>query len=221
MKRIIFLLSLVCCAHFMQAQDNTLLGRSGRFGIFVSPMIESGMIGGERANLPGAGLAFVIGNGFLGVYTAAGIELDPIIDGIAPEQIDMLQAGLWLGYTPGQNALIHPIFDFKAGWGAIDFDYDDLDDPVLNDFFDINDFDEVDNVVVFQPAIGLEMNVTSFLRIHFNAGYRWTEGVNQPSLSDSDFSGWSYTAGLKLGFFGWDNRRYHHHHHNKRHSYFW
>ncbi|MCB0705393.1 MAG: hypothetical protein KDC34_08795 [Saprospiraceae bacterium] len=215
MKRILFLFSLICLASNMQAQDHTLMGGSGRFGFFVSPMIESGPIAGERSNLPGAGLAFIIGNGFLGAYTSVGVDLNPIIDGFEPDRIDMAQVGLWLGYSPGQNSLIHPVFDIKAGWGAIDFDYRDFEDPFLNDFFDINDFDEVDNVAIIHPSAGLELNLTCFMRINFNAGYRWTEGVNQPSVGDSDFTGWTYTAGLKLGFFG---RSYNH---RNRHSHWW
>ena len=206
MKQTLLILCLLTIGQWSQAQDNTLLGRSGRFGVFVSPMVESGPIFGERENQFGGGLAFVIGNGFVGGYASAAADFHPlIIDGLEPDRIDMAQVGLWVGWTPGQNSLIHPVFDLKTGWAAINFDYDDFDGPFADEF------DLVDNAFVVQPGFGLEMNVTGFMRVNFNAGYRWTEGVEQPASGDSDFTGWTYTLGVKIGYFGRDHRHCRHH----------
>ena len=45
------------------------------------------------------------------------------------------------------------------------------------------------------PEVGLEMNLTRWLRIAGAAGYRWVEGVNSAGLSNEDFTGWTGTLG--------------------------
>ena len=75
---------------------------------------------------------------------------------------------------------------------------------------DTNSWDDyIDNVLVVSPELGVEMNLTKFLRIAGTAGYRWVDGVSSPGLTNDDFTGWTGALTLRLGYFGRDNRPRH------------
>ena len=59
---------------------------------------------------------------------------------------------------------------------------------------------KVDKVTVFEPSIGVEVNVFRWMRVGLEGGYRFVTSVDAPGLDDTDFS--SPIIGLRLKF-GW------------------
>ncbi|MBK7406657.1 MAG: hypothetical protein IPL49_11665 [Saprospirales bacterium] len=175
-------------------QDKTLLGRNGRVGFFVSPYIEQGPLNEPWRTSLGGGVGLILGNAFLGVYGAAGADYEQVLNQDQLDRIDLAHGGLWLGFTPIQHWALHPYGTMKLGAGVVN-----IDTNGWNDY--------VDNVLVWSPELGVELNLTRFLRLAGTAGYRWVDGVSTPNLTDSDFSGWTGTLTLRLGYFGRDHRR--------------
>lgn len=93
---------------------------------------------------------------------------------------------LVLGYAINSHKPIHPVVYVKGGSGSLK----------------INE-QKVDKVTVFEPSIGMEMNVLRWFRIGFEGGYRFVTNVDAPGLDDTDFS--SPVVGLRLKFgLSWD-----------------
>ena len=193
MKRIFLLVITAMLAFQAQAQDRTLLGPSSRIGFFVSPYLEFGPLNQPWEASIGGGAGLVLGNGFIGVYGAAGADYEQLLQENEFDRIDLAHGGLWLGYNPKQHWLFHPYTTVRVGPGVVN-----IETNGWNDY--------VDNVVVISPELGVEMNLTKFLRLAGTAGYRWVDGVSTPGLKDNDFTGWTGTVTLRLGYFGRDRR---------------
>ncbi len=196
MKRIFLLVIIAVAAFQAQAQDQTLLGRSSRIGFFVSPYLEMGPLNQPWEASIGAGAGLVLGNGFIGFYGAAGADYEQLLQEDEFDRIDLAHGGLWVGYNPVQNWVFHPYTTLRIGPGVVNIDTNSWDDYI-------------DNVLVVSPELGVEMNLTKFLRIAGTAGYRWVDGVSSPGLTNDDFTGWTGALTLRLGYFGRDNRLRH------------
>ncbi len=90
---------------------------------------------------------------------------------------------LVLGYAFNSHKTIHPIVYVKGGRGSLK----------------INE-QKVDKVSVFEPSIGMEVNVLRWFRIGLEGGYRFVTSVDANGLDDNDFS--SPVVGLRMKF-GW------------------
>lgn len=90
---------------------------------------------------------------------------------------------LVLGYAFNSYKSIHPIIYAKGGRGSLK----------LNE-------QKVDKVTVFEPSVGVELNVFRWFRVGLEGGYRFVTSVDVEGLDDSDFS--SPVIGLRLKF-GW------------------
>ena len=191
---------MLCIALFAisaQAQDRTLMGRNGRVGFFISPYLEQGPLNQPWRTSVGGGVGLILGTGFIGFYGSAGADYEQVLNENDLDRIDLAQGGLWIGLTPFQQSVFHPYASLRAGAGVVNLDTYGWDDYV-------------DNVLVLSPELGLEVNLTRFLRLAGTAGYRWVDGVSSPGLSDGDFSGWTGTLTLRIGWFGRDYSRCNH-----------
>lgn len=106
--------------------------------------------------------------------------------GTVIENGDMAQIGgndLVLGYAFNSGKSIHPVVYAKGGRGSLK----------------INE-QKVDKVTVFEPSVGVEVNVLRWFRVGFEGGYRFVTNVDTNGLNDNDFS--SPVVGLRLKF-GW------------------
>ena len=56
-------------------------------------------------------------------------------------------------------------------------------------------------LVVLEPAANVELNMTSYFRVNFGAGYRWVTGVDSPGFSSGDFSALEGVLTFKFGSF--------------------
>jgi hypothetical protein len=81
-------------------------------------------------------------------------------------------------------------WDGEASWGD-DFGRDDRD-------WDAGRFDPF---LFAQPEVALNANVTRWLRLGANVGYRFTGGVGRFGLSESDLNGLVAGGSIQLGWF--------------------
>jgi hypothetical protein len=58
-----------------------------------------------------------------------------------------------------------------------------------------------DGIWAAEPAMNLEINVNSFLRLDFGGGYRFVWDVDVPGLSNGDLSQFFGQIALKFGAF--------------------
>ena len=67
----------------------------------------------------------------------------------------------------------------------------------------LNDFDEVpeSNFLLIEPSAPLEINLLQNLRFNVGVGYRFAGDFAYRSLTQSDISGLTAQAGLKVGLF--------------------
>lgn len=193
MKRVFLFVIIAMAAFQAQAQDQTLLARSSRIGFFVSPYLEMGPLNQPWETSVGGGAGLILGNGFIGFYGAAGADYGQLLQENEIDRIDLAHGGLWIGYNPVQHWLAHPYTTLRFGTGVVN-----IETNGYNDF--------VDHVSVLNPELGVELNLTKFLRIAGTAGYRWVNGVSSPGLTNGDFTGWTGALTLRLGYFGRDNR---------------
>jgi hypothetical protein len=61
--------------------------------------------------------------------------------------------------------------------------------------------DNDDAFFVAEPALGVELNAASFMRLGVGASYRWVAGVELGGLRDQDLSGPTGELSVRLGRF--------------------
>lgn len=203
MQSIIKIFVLVCLTLQLSAQrDNTLVNHTGRVGFFFSTSMEFNNEVNDVNSYGGGGFGLVLSDFFIGGYGSAGANFDNLIYDNDIERIELAHGGLWLGYTPFQHAVVHPFASLRTGWGAVGIEFDDFDE------------DEIDNVYVMTPELGLEVNIFRFLRVAGSASYRKVNGINNTNYDSDVFDGFGGRIALKIGWFG-RNKRHEHHHSGK------
>lgn len=206
-KTILITLLGVLTMNLFAQKDETIFNRSNRVGFFLSTGSDFGINNKDFNSTVNGGGAIILGDMFIGAYGTAGANFDQLIWDEEIRSIDLAHGGLWLGFNAMQHKMLHPIASVKVGWGAVDINFDELEnydfDPESEESWNIRDNDALDNVFVSTPEIGLELNLTRFLRVSGTVGYRWVKGVDAASRYDVDsFDGVLGNVTLKLGWFG-------------------
>jgi hypothetical protein len=93
-----------------------------------------------------------------------------------------------VGYRIAPAAIVHPTASMLIGAGGISTDLQAAGD-------------DDDAFFVAEPALGVELNVASFLRLGAGASYRWVAGVELGGLRDEDLSGLRGELSVRLGRF--------------------
>lgn len=196
MKKTIFIatLAIFCFAQNASAQhrgdnrDQTLFSRSHRSGFFVAPIVEYSNLDANWNTAVGGGLGFIAGDMFFGAYGLGMTDYDRLLDDDF-DNLDMGHGGFWVGYVFPQRYPVHLFTSVKAGWGAvnIDFDNEDYEDA----FFAVT------------PEAGLEVNVFSWFRIDATVGHCFINGLDEsPNFSTGDFEGMTGSLTFRIGGFG-------------------
>jgi hypothetical protein len=174
------------------AQTETLAGRAGGGGGFGGPIMEIGSLTGNEGVTVGGGGGAIFGNVFIGGFGQGAGYGETVVDGLRND-VSMGVGGLWLGYTPRMHKLIHPYSSLKIGWGGV---------HVQRPNAGPNDEKFSDRITLIQPELGVEVNVTLWLRIVLSGGYRYVHGVDRlpGGLSSEDFR--SFTGNLTFRFGG-------------------
>jgi hypothetical protein len=180
MRKILLLLAYSFFALFqLSAQDETLFNNLDVTGAFGSVIIETGSINGEVGADVGGGGALVMSPLFIGGYgMGTSYPVHTVTTGEKPGDYDIKfgHGGLWLGVAPNSHKLIHFYGSTKIGWGKARLRQDK--ESVFTD-----------RVFVLTPELGVEINLTEWLKMGLTGGYRWVNGVTHlPELANEDFS---------------------------------
>lgn len=175
------LTSLFIGAYTLQAQQETLFNNLDVTGAFGSVIVEGSNINGEIIGDVGGGGALLMSPIFVGGYgmgTKRGIHT--VEEGPDAGQYDLKfsHGGLWLGFVPRSDKLIHFYSSLKIGWGKARLRYEEDGENIFRD-----------NIFVLTPEAGFEVNLTEWLKMSMTGGYRLVNGVTQlPELDNDDFS---------------------------------
>lgn len=194
MKKILFfsLAALWSCA--LSAQHETLFGRARDIGAFGGPIVEMGL-NNDLNTAVGGGGAIVIDNFFIGGYGVGSVDFDALIENDEIDQIELGHGGFWLGYAFPSYKVIHLYGSGRVGWGGVGIDVSD----------NSNFPQDVDNVFVLTPELGLELNLTRWFRVGATYGYRFVKGVNEDLgyYKADSFDGSMLNLTFRFGWFGW------------------
>ena len=173
------------------AQDETLFGNAKIVGAFGGPFVEYHQILGDEGVMVGGGGALQFKRFFFGGY-GIGTHFPQTIFDTQPYVVNVGHGGFWLGYTIPSHKLFHLYVSARPGWGKVRFKLD-RDDKDRDAYY-------ADRIFVFTPELGIEVNVTDFLRIAATGGYSLVTDVdNLPGdYTDEDFSG--FMGGLTFRF---------------------
>lgn len=167
-------------------------GENLSFGAFGGPFMSFTTIDGEFAHMMGGGGAFQIGGFFFGGYGQGLTNKIPAKEDFYDDDdfIEFGHGGFLTGFTLMGNKAIHPTFNMLIGFGNISI-YDDFN----------NTSDTSDGLLVFEPGVQIELNLTKFMRLGVGASYRLVSSVDIEGYEDQDFSGVSGQLAFKFGWF--------------------
>jgi len=196
MKKLIAFFLFTGIAAISFAQHETFFSNTRLSGAFGAPIMEVGF-NNDMSTAVGGGGAIGFSDFFIGAYGMASGDFQGLLNDSELERLDIGHGGLWLGFTPRTYSLIHIYSSARIGWGALDID---LRDGGIS-------YSDLDKVFVLTPEIGLEANLTKWLRLSGTIGYRWVRGVEDNGLVENrDFTGSISSITLRIGWFG--HRRY-------------
>ena len=112
--------------------------------------------------------------------------------GIPPEhELDMGYGGLWLGYIYRPTKVVHLNFSLPIGGGSASFDR-------VGDGFSA---DITDAIFVINPNLGMELNLTKWMKFTANAGYMLAMGLDNDYIASDALNSPNLTLGFKFGYF--------------------
>ncbi|MCB0706635.1 MAG: hypothetical protein KDC34_15075 [Saprospiraceae bacterium] len=178
----------------LMAQTKTLFDDVEVKGAFGGPLIEFSEINGQTGVGIGGGGALVLNDFFLGGYGMSNRFATVVIEE-NKRYIDFGHGGIWLGYTYRPDKLIHLYSDVKVGWGKARIKETRDDDDEFSIY--------ADPFFTVSPQLGLELNLTHFMKVGFTGGYRFVTGIDElPSnLTDDLFSSPFGTITVRFGGF--------------------
>ncbi len=234
MKKIIiiiaFLLPLNIFAQYTSADDfdsqnekeenmSTLLGGNGKLshGAYGGPQVKVGQFDDFTAVMLGGRGGWTINHSFTLGIAGFGMVNAPTVDYSLADTtfkdaaIRSGYGGFYMEYTNSPNSLLHLTGNLFIGWGGIGIDRDQDWFDGMNHLDDDHDFDSDDpwaSFFIIEPAVGVEMNVTSFFRIGMEASYRFSNRIASGDgfreireVRDYNFDGFSGNIVFKFGVF--------------------
>lgn len=187
---IIFLLSAITI--FGQAE--TLVSGKLENGGFGAPVVKFTEVDGKFGLIIGGrggwimNHSFVLGGGVYGLVNE--IDSDFLFEGkLIP--LMMGYGGFEMEYIYSPNSLVHFSIYLLLGGGGLTYkEYSDWYSP-----------DITDNFWIAEPAVNIELNVSSFFRISAGLGYRFISEIDLGDITSSDIDGIGGMLTFKFGKF--------------------
>ncbi len=196
-------LVMLCGAADLSAQRNETLAGSRRhtdYGGFGGPVVKLTRVAGEDVAMNGGRGGLIINRKLViggGGYSLSrenirtGFEFD---NGDVPT-LEFGYGGLELEYITRPSRLVHATFYTLIGGGRVSYKSEQSQGgAVLRQRLD-------SDVFVLEPALNVELNITSWFRIGLGGGYRFVDGSDLPRLNDASLSGGVGTLTFKFGSF--------------------
>lgn len=204
MKQTIVVITCCMLGGLLRAQDETLFGNVDRSGAFGGPLWEYHNLDQDFQVASGGGGALILDDFYLGGYGMGDAEF--VVEDAAAnlrQRVKFKHGGLWLGYTPLQNKVLHPYASVKFGWGKARYLATPLDQPSME--LEASK----DNIFVMTPELGFELNVFSWFRVAVTGSYRLVSGADTlPVFNDDDLSEFAMQLTLRFGGFGREHKRH-------------
>lgn len=173
-KILLFVGLLTSFSAFAQKAE-TLVKDVKTLGVFGGPIIEFGQINGEFGADVGGGGALMINNFFFGGY-GLGTDYPQIQIEEEDYRLRFKHGGFWLGYTSDPSRVVHWYGSTRLGSGKAQIRGD-------------GPAQASDRIYVVTPEVGIEINLTKFMRLALTGGYRVTTGVSKLNgFDNNDFS---------------------------------
>jgi hypothetical protein len=184
-------------------QEQTLFsGKLEKSGGFGGPVIKATQINNHEAFLIGGrggwiiNNSLVLGGGGYGVFNDVDAPKDLFVQPATPLDIEFGYGGFEIEYIFNTDALLHYSVYTLIGGGSTNFVKDVGEVTESNEQIGESDF-----LLVLEPAVTGELNVTNWFRLNAGVSYRLVTGVEQEGLSNSDFSGLTVSLTFKFGRF--------------------
>jgi hypothetical protein len=118
----------------------------------------------------------------------------PALDG-SKREFGAGYGGFVIRYSPWINLPVYPAFGVLLGGGAAVLHREDFGHDSEHD-----DDAQADGFFVAQPEVTLHANLTRWMRLGVNAGYRVTSGVSRFGLKESDLNGVVLGGHIQFGW---------------------
>ncbi len=167
--------------------QDVVLGGFGGLNVRYTRVLgaDSVWVGGEGALL--LNHAFSVGAGGGGI----GNEINPT----GKTRLDFGYGGLIVRYHFFSSEVVNFAVGGLVGGGAIAV-HDRHDNP------DDIDWEKIgETVFVFEPELGLYLNMTRWMRVGITGGYRFVSGVDKNDLSETDVRGAAGGGSVQFGWF--------------------
>jgi len=190
MKKILLFVGILLMSNHLFAQEQeTVFGYSGLklTGVWGGPAFSLGGIGAEEGYYRGGFFGLEFNKQFNIGYAAYWLDERAEIEAFPDQDFDLSYKGVLLGYAPNARKLVHPKFSLLVGGGRVDIENQDLD-----------------RVLIIQPAGGIEINIFKWWHVDVLGGYRIARGADITGLSDNDLSAPFAELRMRFGIsWGW------------------
>jgi len=182
---------------FAQEESRTLLGegatvKTEHLGAFIAPSYGLTMMDGSTVSLfyVRAGISFKDQFAIGGYFSTSLNEIFPESETVENVYLDYWTVGGFAEYTLLSKKLLHLTFPVFVGYGEVQMD---------------NDFGSAGlgeaNFIQVEPSALLELNLHKYVRLNIGAGYRFVGEVQYRNFDQSQLSGFTAHAGIKIGLF--------------------
>jgi hypothetical protein len=207
-------LALMLCFMALHAEPQYLIDSKGEHGGFFAPTVKLSPVNDDMAMFVGARagwiLAHTVSIGFAGYAMVSDVQVQDVVDSL--KHLQMAYGGMEMGLTLFPDKLIHIHLStlFAMGalhqgaeypvWGQYDCDRSCEDD-------EDDDYDEywrkhTDAILVLEPTVELELNVSRWMRIGAGVGYRKVWGADKvEKVENADLRDFTGSLSLKFGWF--------------------
>ncbi len=168
----------------------TLFDGDFTFGGYGALVVRVGQFNGDVAAFAGAqggvilNHSLVLGLGGWALLPSVTVAEYPL------RRVDFGYGGFLVEYVYPWQKLLHFHASLLIGGGGL----------VYNDVYSW-EYGVVDAVFIAEPTVGVELNVTQYLRLAVGAGYRYATDTECEGLTDDGLRGVSGAAAFKIGVF--------------------
>ncbi len=188
--------------------QQTLLDGDVAITGFGGPSVAFTTLDGAGQLMAGGTGGALFGHTFAVGGFGYGLTTEMYGSGPTPEtrrRVGLGYGGVMLGYINSSDNVIHLTARLGIGGGGVSY-HGEVESTVSKTGTSgtnivLNIDPEFDAFFVLEPAVGLELNVTKFMRIEGSVDYRMIRGVDLEGLSDAKLSGPAGALTFKFGAF--------------------
>lgn len=184
--KLLLFVTLLMVMSVNAAERESLIKGDVIHGGFGGPAVKITQIDGDINYMVGGRGAWLVNHQFY----LGGAGYGPARE-IGDHGVELGYGGVWAGMKFNPTKLVHFSADILIGAGDLNKDYRSNNNTSNAD----------DTLFIVEPGANLNINITDYAELVFSASYRLVNGSDHATLSDSDLSGATFTAGVMFGRF--------------------